>query len=260
MAEQWFVPHIFLKPEAYESRDTILLDTIKPAVEALWKEKLIQTFHFLFEPNYEILFRVRLNEDASMERVKGVISERLTLIESLCVKIDSDENYHGEGDPRADWSFGTEGWRYMQKFLEYGSRITLLMREVKIGRKPITEGRLNSQFNVGKLVHCFLNQCGMDVVREAHFHIDAYFERMLLAFRYNEAIERLKKLEETNTVSQKRVTTWRVEGMETQPIVISRVEVKEVIDLGFTVCMEERKPSKASFALPRLILNFSRNG
>jgi hypothetical protein len=30
--------------------------------------------------------------------------------------------------------------------------------------------------------------------------------------------------------------------MEKQPIVISRVEIKKVIDLGFTVCKEERKP------------------
>jgi len=30
--------------------------------------------------------------------------------------------------------------------------------------------------------------------------------------------------------------------MEKKPIVISRVEIKEVTDLGLTICKEERKP------------------
>ena len=195
MAERWFVSHIFLKKETYGKREDVLLKAIKPAVEALENEKLIQTFHFLFEPNFEILFRVHLNEDASMKRVKSIIAEELKPIENLCSKIVYDENYHGEGAPQADWSFGSEGWVYAQKFLEYGSRITLLMREVKMGCKPLSSGRLDSQFNVEKLVHCFLNQAGMDTIQEAHFHIDRYFERMLVAFGYFDVLERMKKME-----------------------------------------------------------------
>jgi hypothetical protein len=37
--------------------------------------------------------------------------------------------------------------------------------------------------------------------------------------------------------------------MEKQPKVISRVEVKEVIDLGFTVCKEGRKPRVPQYRL-----------
>jgi hypothetical protein len=184
-----------LKKETYEKRDDVLLKAIKPAVEALENEKLIQTFHFLFEPNFEILFRVRLNEDASMERVKSIISEKLKPIENLCRKIVPDENYHGEGGPQADWSFGSEGWVHTQKFLEYGSRITLLMREVKMGLKPLSSGRLDSQLNIGKLVHCFLNQAGMNTIQEAHFHIDRYFERMLITYGYFDVFEGMKKIE-----------------------------------------------------------------
>lgn len=195
MVERWFVSHIFLNQETYGKKDNILLNAVKPAVEELENERLIQTFHFLFEPNFEILFRVRLNEEASMERVNSIIDEKLKPIENLCSKIVPDENYRGEGDPQADWSFGSEGWTHTQKFLEYGSRITLLMREVKMRRKPLGAGRLDSQFNVGKLVHCFLNQVGMNTIQEAHFHIDAYFERMLRALRYFDVLERLEKIE-----------------------------------------------------------------
>lgn len=195
LVEQWFVSHIFLKQEAYRKRDSVLLDALKPAVEALEKDNLIQTFHFLFEPNFEILFRVRLIGDGSMKKVKSIIQEKLKPIKNHCSKIVPDEDYHGEGDPKADWSFGTEGWVHMQKFLEYGSRITLLMREVKMGRKPLSAGRLDSQFNEGKLVHCFLNQAGRSTIQEAHFHIDAYFERMLMASGYFNVLKRLEKIE-----------------------------------------------------------------
>jgi hypothetical protein len=199
MVEQWFVSHIFMKPEAFQKeRDRVLLDAVKPAVEALEAKKLIQTFHFLFELNYEILFRVRLSEGASMKDVKAIIDEKLEPIKGLCVKIDPDEAYHGEGDPdpTADWSFGTEGWPLAEKFLEYGSRVTLLKREVSTRRKPINAGRLDSRFNIGTLVHCFLNQAGLGTIEEAEFHIHGFIERSLRAHGYYDALDRLKKVEE----------------------------------------------------------------
>jgi hypothetical protein len=197
MVEQWYVSHIFMKPEAFQKeRDRVLLDAVKPAVEALEAKKLIQTFHFLFEPNFEILFRVRLSEGASMKDVKANIDEKQKPIKGLRFKIDPEEGYQGEGDPTAGWSFGTEGWLLEQKSLEHGSRITLLMREVGMGRKPISAGRVNSLFNIGKIVHCFLNQAGLNTIEEAEFHIHAFIERSLMARGYYDALERLKKVEE----------------------------------------------------------------
>jgi hypothetical protein len=202
LVERWFVSHIFLQQKVYGKRDIVLLDAIKPAVEILEKEDLISTFHFLFEPNFEILFRVRLKEDADVEKVKSIILEKLKPIENLCNKINLDESYQGEGDPNAAWSFGTEGWALTQKFLEYGSRITLLMREVNMERKPPSAARLDSQFNEGKLVHCFLNQTGRNAVEEAHFYMDAYFGRILIAYGYFNLLERLDKIEKQQTSSK----------------------------------------------------------
>lgn len=197
MVEQWYVSHIFMKPETFQKeKDRVLLDTVEPAVEALEAKKFIQTFHFLFEPNFEVLFRVRLSEGVTMKDVKTIVDEKLNQISDLCVKIIPDEDYHGEGDPAADWSFGTEGWIHTQRFLEYGSRAALLMREVKTGRKPLTAGRMDSQFNIGKLVHCYLNQVGLDTNGEARFHIDRFCERTLNAWSYFDVLARLKKIEE----------------------------------------------------------------
>jgi hypothetical protein len=186
-----------MKPETFQNeRDRVLLEAVKPAVEALEAKKLIQTFHFLFEPNFEILFRVRLADGAKLNDVKSIVDEELGPIKGLCAKIDPEEGYNGEGDPTVDWSFGTEGWMLEQKFLEYGSRATLLMREVGMGRKPISAGRLDSLFNIGKLVHCFLNQAGLSTIGEAEFHIDRFCERTLMARGYYDALDRLKKIEE----------------------------------------------------------------
>lgn len=197
MVEQWYVSHIFMKPEVYQKeRERVLLDAVKPAVEALEAKNFIQTFHFLFEPNSEILFRVRLSESANMKDVKIIVDEKLQTIKDLCNKIDPEEGYHGEGDPAAEWSFGTKGWALTQKFLEYGSRVTLLIREVSIGREPIGSGRLDSQFRIEKLVHCFLNQAGLNTIGEAEFHIDRFVERSLMARGYFDALDRLKKIEE----------------------------------------------------------------
>jgi len=209
MVEQWYVSHIFMKPETFQKeRDRVLLDAVKPAVEALEAKGLIQTFHFLFEPNFEVLFRVRLSEGASMKDVKAIIDEKLEPIKGLCVKIVPQEDYPGEGDPTADWSFGTEGWIHTQKFLEYGNRVTLLMREVGMGRKPISAGRLDSQFNIEKLVHCFLNQAGLGTIEEAEFHIHGFIERSLMARGYYDALERLKNVEEqVRQLSAKKAAT-----------------------------------------------------
>jgi len=196
MVEQWCVYNIFMKKETYKERDRVLLDAVKPAIDELEAKELIQTFHFLFEPNFEILFRVRLSEGASTEDVKAIIEGKLQPINDLCNRIDPDETYHGEGDPSADWSFGTEGWVHTQKFLEYGSRVTLLMREIRMQRKSLSAGRIDSQFNTGKLVHCFLNQAGLNVMGEADFHVDRFIERSLRAYGYFDALERLKNIEE----------------------------------------------------------------
>jgi hypothetical protein len=195
MVEQWCVYNIFMRKETYEERDRVLLDAVKPAIDELEDRGLIQTAHFLFEPNFEILFRVRLSEGASMDDVKAIIEEKLQPIDDLCNRIDSDETYHGEGDPLADWSFGTEGWVHTQKFLEYGSKVTLLMREIGMQRKPLNAGRRESQFNIGKLIHCFLNQAGLNVREESDFHIDRFIERSLRAYGYFDVLERLKTVE-----------------------------------------------------------------
>ena len=94
----WYTAHIFLKPDTYAQRDNVLVDMIEPIVDKLEKAGLIENFHFLFEPNLEILFRLRLKKDVSLESVKSIAADRLKGITSLSARIDYEETYPGEGD------------------------------------------------------------------------------------------------------------------------------------------------------------------
>ena len=83
-------------------------------------------------------------------------------------RIEFKEDYIGEQD-----QFGTEGWSYVQKLLEYASRISLLKQGTLASRNPPSSCRLDREFNDGKLVHCFLNAQGLSIVEEANFHNQA---------------------------------------------------------------------------------------
>ncbi len=105
------------------------------------------------------------------------------------------DDYTGEQD-----QFGTEGWLYVQKMLEYASRISLLRRETLAGQKPLTACHLDRQYNEGKLVHCFLNAQGLSTLDEANFHNQANIERLLMAYGF---FDRLQTLEEKLNRGQK---------------------------------------------------------
>jgi len=117
----------------------------------------------------------------------------LASVTDLCQRMDYDENYPGEGDAQADYSFGEEGWLYAQRFLEIGSRIALLSRLVRYGKKPLSAGRLDSQFNEGKFVHLLLNQYGYSTTDEANFHSLGTIERTLRSFQIFSKLESVEK-------------------------------------------------------------------
>jgi len=136
----------------------IFLSFIKPVLDELEEKKLLKTFHFLFEPGPRLLFRIRSDKP---QEVKSIIKRNLKGKErSIILKPDEPyRKYEGE-----ELSFGGEKeWELTQKFFEYGCRISLLRVE------KITKQELKN-FNEGKFIHCFLNQCGYDYIGESLFY------------------------------------------------------------------------------------------
>ncbi|MBA7658195.1 hypothetical protein ES703_66144 [subsurface metagenome] len=188
MDEIWFVVEIYPKDYANQGI-SLILDFVKPTVKSLDGKNLAKTFHFLFEPGH-LLFRARTHDIEAREKVKSIVNENITKIKDVITRVELKDDYSGEQE-----QFGTEGWLYVQKLLEYASRISLLTRETFAEQKPLTACRLDREYNTGKLVHCFLNAQGFSTIEEAHFHNEANIERLLRAYGFFDVADRLHNLE-----------------------------------------------------------------
>lgn len=188
MSEIWLVVEIYSKGHMGHLLDMIL-SFIKPTLESLEKEQAVETFHFLFEPGH-LLFRVRTLDEEKKQQAKSIVDKNLDSINETIDRIEFREDYTGEHD-----QFGTEGWQYVQKLLEYSSRISLLKWETVTRQKPLEVCRLDRGFNERKLVHCFLNAQGFSIPEEVIFHNEANVERLLIANSFFGVQQRLQALE-----------------------------------------------------------------
>jgi hypothetical protein len=176
MAEIWLVVEVY--PVNYAAqRIDLILKLVKPTLESVEKDSLIETFHFLFEPGH-LLFRARTSDMEKREKVESIIGENLKKVEYIS-RVEFKKDYTEEQD-----QFGTEGWLYVQKLFEYASRISLLKRETFDGLKTLNACHLDNQFNDGKLIHCFLNAQGHSIPEEALFHNQANIERLLRLYGF----------------------------------------------------------------------------
>ena len=176
----------------------ILLDFVRPIIETAENEKLLDTFHFFFEP--ELHLRIRPKKPEMVDRIEEIISQNAERMKDM-IEIKS-ASYSGEQN-----NYGVKGWACAQKFFEFGSRFSLLKLETLSKhaeaelekRKEILEScRLDKDFNESKLVHCFLNQTGRGYDREALFHQQRTIQSMLnyIQVLYKGLDKRLKKIEE----------------------------------------------------------------
>lgn len=147
-------------------QDYLLLTVVKPSIETIESTVGLETFHFLFEPN-GLHLRVRAKEVEELEKLRDKMNKCLEKSSGISF---FESKYTGEEE-----AFGVEGWKYVQKLFEYGSRISLLNRETRRelqthpkrtdeilkNCKIPTESSPKGQFFSSKLIHCFLNQMGL---------------------------------------------------------------------------------------------------
>lgn len=82
--------------------------------------------------------------------------------------IEYDTSYCGE-----TYNFGEEGWQIAKKIFEYTCRAAV---HIKIGRAT-------KLFRETKFIHCFLNQCRYDSLKESAFHSNAAWQMMVKHIR-----------------------------------------------------------------------------
>lgn len=167
--EYWIEENI--QPAIERSRDEIILDVVKPlSLEA--KKRGALSWHFLREPDNwkgqgakgkvnHIRFRVRVRDDEDQNSMADYIKNELDVFQAKGLILD---HYLGSHGTPKQWYIGEasdfdendtnpNGWIFVQKFLEVGSEIAILLIEGRSGKTT-----LGSQFNFHKIHHCFGNQ------------------------------------------------------------------------------------------------------
>ena len=133
---------------------------IREIVAELERRKLVESFHFFYEPEVEL--RVEVEEGRAEETVKAVND----CFQKRGGNTPQQKPYAGE-----EQGYGERGWPIVKKFFEYSSRIALEKGQ------PDTHRDEHGMFADHKLVHCYLNQQGKSILDEAAFHQGRYWER-----------------------------------------------------------------------------------
>lgn len=163
----WIEANIFVNQG---TQNTVLLTLIRPLVQRLRSEFNIEAYHFLYQANNEIRFRV-LTTPEMVEKIQGLINN-LRTNENVREIRYPEIPYEGERQ-----SFGEDGWLTTYKFLEAGSNFALDLMDPDVRKGPY--------FDAGPFVHYFLNQSGLNWLQEVNFHNLAAINRMLIIMEEN---------------------------------------------------------------------------
>lgn len=155
---EWWVESNII-PIEYENIDELLLTRVKVLVDFFKNEKMISTWHFIrgYAPLgvYHIRLRLRTFDKEKMNEIKEKINSFFDPLKENEIQrhyfgCDGVEGAEYEGD---EGDYGERCWEVIQKYLEYGSELTLEILE----RRPLEKG---DRFHVPRFFHMFANQLG----------------------------------------------------------------------------------------------------
>lgn len=157
MEEKWIETKIWFKEKILEKDDKYshLLETFNRIINE--NEGKILGFHFFFEPNPDMLFRIELNGSITHEEMESFIREKLTALDFV-EKLEFNREYIGEV-----FSFGEDGWKIAKKFFEISSKFAISQVD--------TNFKKEKEYTDEKLIHCFCNQVHISYPKEIEFYI-----------------------------------------------------------------------------------------
>jgi len=171
MSEYWIEEDI--RPGLHRDFDRLLIDDLEPIISVL-KQKGIISWHFLRENSdwrgsqniRHIRLRFKVKNLRHLKKIRRFLKRELDSLQRNGVILDHYVGKHGKPVRRyQDYYKGESGgfdeqvpnpngWNLVQKFMEIGSEIALLLIKGRMGRI-----QLAPDFNFYKISHLFPNQC-----------------------------------------------------------------------------------------------------
>jgi len=163
-----------IRPISHQDSDRLLIDDITPCVEAL-KQKGIISWHFLRErdgwretqavrhirlrfraKNLKHLKKIRRDLKKKLDALQqnGTILDHYVGIHGKPVRLYKDYYQGGASEAFDEQTPNPEGWYLVEKFLEEGSDLALLLIKGRMNRV-----QLGREFTFPKISHLFPNQC-----------------------------------------------------------------------------------------------------
>lgn len=170
MSEYWVEENI--RPLSHQDSDRLLIDDIEPIVSVL-KQKGIVSWHFLRENSswrgnqnlQHVRLRFRAKDLVHLKRIRGILKSELDSLQQNGLIRDHyvgcqgnpvrwySKYYQGESGEFDEQVPNPQGWSLVQKYLEVGSEMALLLIRGRLNRI-----RLGSNY-VFDMSHYFPNQC-----------------------------------------------------------------------------------------------------
>lgn len=136
----------------------------------------IKNFHFFFEP-FGFILRFEVNDlNKGIKTIKNICKEFKTIKFKILTSYSEEKTY---GEP----------WKIVKRYFTDISIISILLhKDIKV--------KAGKDFNLHKLVHCFLNQNFGNYKGEMDFYIDNWF-RFMMAFNLKGTQDFLKRLKKS---------------------------------------------------------------
>ena len=172
MTEYWVEENI--RPVSHQDSDRLLIEDLEPVVYAL-KQRGTISWHFLREDRnwrgsqniQHIRLRFKVDSLNQLKKIRRLLKRRLDILQQNGVLIEHYVGRHGKPVRRyrdyyqggASEAFDEQvsnpkGWSLVEKFLEIGSELALLLIKGRMNRV-----QLGHDYTFYKISHLFPNQC-----------------------------------------------------------------------------------------------------
>ncbi|UCE95213.1 MAG: hypothetical protein JSV51_05610 [Candidatus Bathyarchaeota archaeon] len=176
MSDSWIEAIVQFKDSSvWENKREIALEFIRPTVKELWKERVIEFFHYFFEP--ELHLRL-YSKKKRFKEIEGVVKSNLKPIKHLLLSVYFN-SYHGESESFFNHTGRKDAWYLGRDFFMENSGTALHFLEI-LDKKTLFNP-MNWMFD--RFLHSFCNELGFSNIEEGEMLFEYSIHRATIEAR-----------------------------------------------------------------------------